>query len=90
MLFLHLVGALPVARMVAWRRGVILGVAVASAVITPSQDPISFLAMAVPLRVLYEGCIAVAQLHERALRRRRAADPLAGVPDDAASALDPV
>ena len=87
-LFLHLVGAFPAARMQAWRKGMIVGIAVAAAVITPSQDPISFLAMAGPLWVMYEACILVARGHERAVRRRRAADPLASLSDDTASPLE--
>ncbi len=84
-LFLHLVGALPAERMRRWRRGTVIGIAVASAVITPSQDPVTFLAMAVPLYLLYEVCILVARLHERAVRRRVRDD----VPDDVASPLSP-
>jgi sec-independent protein translocase protein TatC len=53
----------------------ILGIAVAAAVLTPSQDPFTFMAMALPLYVLYEGCIVVARTRERALRRRARLQP---------------
>ncbi len=56
----------------AWRRGMIVAIAVAAAVLTPSQDPFTFLAMGLPLYALYEGCIVIARLRERATRRRRA------------------
>lgn len=69
-LFGHLVGVLPIERLVAWRRGVIFGVFVAAALITPTQDPVTFLFMAVPLIVLYELCILLARVRRR-LRRRR-------------------
>lgn len=87
-LFLHLVGLMPLERMRAWRRGVIMGIAVFTAVITPSQDPITFLAMAVPMWLMYEGCVVVARVRERSQRRREAAAGLLGLGDDEASPLD--
>ena len=74
-LFLNFVGIFPAARMRSWRRGMIVGIAVAAAVLTPSQDPFTFMAMAVPLYVLYEGCIVIARVRERAARRRRSVEP---------------
>lgn len=68
-LFLHVAGVLPVSRLVAWRRGMIVFLAVFAAVVTPSTDPYSFLFMWVPLCLLYEVCIAVARLRERGRRR---------------------
>src|SRR5689334_7899728 len=44
-LFLNLVGVLSATRMRQSRRGMIFGIFVASAVITPTQDPFTFLAM---------------------------------------------
>jgi sec-independent protein translocase protein TatC len=87
-LFLHLVGAFPAARMRSWRRGMIVAVFAGAAVITPSQDPVTFTIMALPLLLLYEGCILFARLHERGQRRRRAADPVAALGDDETSSLD--
>jgi len=86
--FLNLVGALSALRLRAWRRGMIVGIAVAAAVLTPSTDPYSFLAMAVPLYLLYEVCILVARLHDRAVARRRAAEPDAQLDDDTPSYVD--
>ena len=74
-LFLNVVGIFPAAVMRRWRRGMVVGIAVASAVLTPSQDPFTFMAMALPLYGLYEGCILIARLRERASRRRRAVEP---------------
>jgi sec-independent protein translocase protein TatC len=91
-LFLNFVGVFSSTRMRAWRRGMVVGIAVASAVLTPSQDPFTFLAMALPLFALYEGCILVARLRERALRRRRAVEPgaqeLERLGDDETSRID--
>ena len=86
--FLNMVGLFPVETMRRWRRGMYIGIFAGSAVITPSQDPFTFMLMAGPICLLYEGCILLARLRERALRRRRAADPLASLPDDAVSPLD--
>ena len=91
-LFLNFVGVFPSSRMRSWRRGMVVGIAVASAVLTPSQDPFTFLAMAVPLFGLYEGCILVGRLRERAQRKRRAVEPgaqeLERLGDDETSYVD--
>jgi sec-independent protein translocase protein TatC len=74
-MFLNVVGVFPSSTMRSGRRGMLVGIAVASAVLTPSQDPFTFIAMAGPLWALFEGCIVLARLRERAARRRRAEDP---------------
>jgi sec-independent protein translocase protein TatC len=48
-----------------YRRQVILGLAIFSAVITPSPDPISMLALLIPLYLFYEGAIIVSRLLKR-------------------------
>lgn len=47
------------------RRYVFLGLAIFSAVITPSPDPISMLALLIPLYLFYEGAIIVSRLLKR-------------------------
>jgi sec-independent protein translocase protein TatC len=47
------------------RRYVILGLAIFAAVITPSPDPISMLALLIPLVVFYEAAIIVSRLIKR-------------------------
>lgn len=74
-LFLNFSGVFPTAKMRSWRRGMIVGIAVAAAVLTPSQDPFTFMAMAVPLYALYEGCIVITRVRDRGLRRRRGLEP---------------
>lgn len=86
--FLNMVGVFPVEKMQAWRRGMIVGIFAAAAVITPSQDPFTFVIMAVPLCLLYEACIVLARLRDRSARRRRADDPVASLDDDATSSLE--
>lgn len=86
--FLNMVGAFPLETMKRVRRYMYVGIFAASAVITPSQDPFTFVIMAVPICFLYEGCIALARLREKAARRRRAADPVASLDDDETSTID--
>ncbi len=88
LVFLNIAGVLPSSRMRAWRRGMIVGIAVVAAVLTPSTDPYTFCFMAVPLYLLYEVCIVLGRVRERAARRRDRADPLHQVGDDEASYVD--
>lgn len=85
-MFLHLVGVFPSSKMRAWRRGMIVGLFAVAAVITPSQDPFTFVFLAVPLYLLYEVCILAARLRERAARRR--AGPESTLDDDVPSYVD--
>lgn len=62
LVFLELVGIVPSARWRRWRRPAIVVICLVAAVITPSSDPFSFLAMAVPMLVLYEASILVGRL----------------------------
>lgn len=91
-LFLNFVGIFPSSRMRSWRRGMVVAIAVAAAVLTPSQDPFTFMAMALPLYALYEGCIVIGRLRERGQRRRAAVEPgaqaLERLDDDETSYVD--
>ena len=57
LLFLGLAGVIDASTLRRHRRGAIVAIAVLSAVVTPSQDPYTMLAMAVPLYILYEATI---------------------------------
>ncbi|HUQ64339.1 MAG TPA: twin-arginine translocase subunit TatC [Acidimicrobiales bacterium] len=59
LVFLEIAGIVPSAKLRKWRRGAIVTIVAAAAVITPSQDPISLFAMAVPMYVFYEAAILV-------------------------------
>ena len=48
-----------------YRRQVVLGLAIFAAVITPSPDPVSMLALLIPLYLFYEGAIIVSRLMKR-------------------------
>ena len=54
LLFLGLAGVISVATLRKHRKAAIVGIAFLAAVVTPSQDPYTMLAMAVPLWLLYE------------------------------------
>ncbi len=70
-LFLNLTGVLSAQRMRSSRRGVMFGLFVFSAILVPTTDPFTFLAMAVPLVALYEVCIVIARTRDRGQAKRR-------------------
>lgn len=65
LVFLQLAGVVSSRRLGGWRRPAIVAIFVVAAVITPSQDPYSLLAMAVPMYVFYEGAILIGRLLRR-------------------------
>jgi sec-independent protein translocase protein TatC len=67
LIFLELIGILDPATLARVRRYAIVGIAVLVAVITPSADPISMLALTIPMCLFYELAIVVG----RVLVRRR-------------------
>jgi sec-independent protein translocase protein TatC len=65
LVFLQIAGVLTSARLRKWRRGAAVFIVAFAAVITPSQDPISLFAMAVPMYIFYEAAILVGRLLKR-------------------------
>jgi len=63
---LELAGVVTPAKLASWRRGAIVVIVAGAAIITPSGDPFSMLALAGPLYVFYEVSIILGKL----LRRR--------------------
>ncbi|MDA8282657.1 MAG: twin-arginine translocase subunit TatC [Actinomycetota bacterium] len=59
---LELTGVVPSARWRKWRRPAIVAIAAAAAVSTPSNDPFSFLALAIPMYIFYELAIIAGRL----------------------------
>jgi sec-independent protein translocase protein TatC len=66
---LELVGVLKPAKLASWRRWAIVALTAFAAIITPSGDPFSMLALAIPLYVFYEVSIVIGKI---LLRRRPA------------------
>jgi sec-independent protein translocase protein TatC len=65
LVFLEAVGVLTWQRLASWRRWAILGIAVFAAVITPSGDPYTMIAMMVPMYVFYEASIIIGRIMKR-------------------------
>ena len=63
--FLELAGVVPSATWRRWRRPAIVTICLVVAVITPSSDPFSFTAMAIPMLIFYEASILIGRaLHK--------------------------
>lgn len=65
LVFLQLAGIVSSRRLREWRRWTAVLVVAVVAVVTPSQDPYSLLALAVPMYVLYEAAIVAGRLLKR-------------------------
>ncbi|HSJ91014.1 MAG TPA: twin-arginine translocase subunit TatC [Ilumatobacter sp.] len=70
LVFLQLLGAIQPRTLLGGWRYAIVGTFVVAAAITPSGDPISLLALSVPMIVLYFGAILIGWLDQRRKRRR--------------------
>lgn len=84
LIMLNLTGAITGKRMAGWWRGMIMGITVFAAVATPSTDPLSMLALAGPIWILYFVAVVFSLVNDARRRRREALGPA----DDEASELD--
>jgi sec-independent protein translocase protein TatC len=62
LLFLQLAGVVSSRKLRTWRRPAAVIIVAVAAVITPSQDPYSLFAMAVPMYLFYEGSILIGRM----------------------------
>ncbi|MGH3936554.1 MAG: twin-arginine translocase subunit TatC [Pseudonocardiaceae bacterium] len=85
---LNRAGVLPYAKLKRWQRGILFGLFVLAAVATPGSDPISMLALAAALIVLFETSVLIARAHDRTLERRRAEQGWDDLDPDEPSPLD--
>jgi sec-independent protein translocase protein TatC len=60
--FLMIAGVVPSKTWRKWRRVAIVLICVVAAVVTPSNDPFTFLALAIPMMVFYEGSILLGRI----------------------------
>jgi sec-independent protein translocase protein TatC len=65
LVFLELVGVLSTEKLRKWRRFAFLGIAIFAAVITPSADPYTMLAMTIPMWLFYEAAIIIGRLMKK-------------------------
>src|ERR671915_702264 len=84
---LNLAGVLTFERIKKSQRTIVFGVFVFAAIATPSGDPFTMMALALPTLVLFELAAIFAFFNDR--RRARRPDPYAGLSDDEASPLEP-
>ncbi|MFA1547171.1 twin-arginine translocase subunit TatC [Actinomadura chokoriensis] len=83
---LNLAGVLSSTRIRRSQRMILFGIFVFAAVATPSADPFTMLALALPTVLLFEVAALLAFFNDR--RRARRPDPYEGLSDDEASPLD--
>jgi sec-independent protein translocase protein TatC len=89
MVALNLVGVLSHAVLAKGRRWIMFLTIVFAAVVTPTQDPFTMLAMALPMMLLFEIAIQIARVVDKRRARRAAVESFHDLPDDQPSPLDP-
>jgi sec-independent protein translocase protein TatC len=65
LVFLELIGVLPSSKLRSWRRPAVVVIFIVAAVITPSQDPYSLFAMAIPMYIFYEASIIIGRIAKK-------------------------
>ena len=85
LVLLNLGGILTGRQLLGWWRAMVLCITVFSAIATPTGDPLTMLALAVPIVALYFGAVGVCLFNDK---RRARTNPYAGLDDDEASDLD--
>ncbi|GAA3233910.1 twin-arginine translocase subunit TatC [Pseudonocardia petroleophila] len=85
---LNFAGIITYEKLSASRRGLIFGLFVFAAIATPGQDPISMIALALGLVILFEVAIQVARINDRRRAKRRAAEGWDDWDPDAPSPID--
>jgi sec-independent protein translocase protein TatC len=65
LVFLELAGVITSRKLSSWRRPAVVAIFAVAAVITPSQDPYSLFAMALPMCLFYEASILIGKLLKR-------------------------
>lgn len=84
LVMLNIGGAVTGRRMLGWWRAMIMGITIFSAVATPSTEPLTMMALAAPIVLLYFLATGISLLNDRRRRLRE----LRGPGDDEAAELD--
>ena len=87
---LNIVRVLPYRLLKRAQRISIFLIFVFAGVATPTPDPFTMCAMAVPMVILFEGAVLFAKIHDRRLAQREAEEQRQQPPDDIASTIDPL
>ncbi|GAA1379127.1 twin-arginine translocase subunit TatC [Pseudonocardia kongjuensis] len=85
---LNAAGVVTYAALAKARRGLVFGLFVFAAIATPGQDPISMLALAFALTLLFEGAIQICRFNDRRKARRRVEEGWDGLDPDTPSQID--
>ncbi|OHV35186.1 MULTISPECIES: twin-arginine translocase subunit TatC [Pseudofrankia] len=85
---LNLAGLVTTKRLRSWRRAEIFLTFVFAAIVTPSQDPFTMLALGLPMILLYEVALFIGWLNDRRKKLRGDTSAYAEFDDDAATPLD--
>jgi sec-independent protein translocase protein TatC len=84
LIILNFVGVISAARLRKWWRQIVFAIFVFAAVATPSQDPITMSALAIPMTLLYGVAVGVATVHDR----RKPASAFGDLADDELAPID--
>src|SRR3954451_19061019 len=87
-IMLNIVNVLSYARLRRWTRAVVFGIFAFAAVATPSQDPFTMLALALPMSCLYGLSLAFAFVHDRIVTDPATTEIYADLADDELLPLD--
>lgn len=85
---LNFAGVLSYERLRGARRWIVFGICVFAAVATPTQDPFTMLALAIPMAVLMELATLIAKFHDRRKARKDPLAAYANLGDDETSRLN--